>query len=81
MSMASAALRIAKRRASRSLLVNPPSRKTGWENRSVVTIGTARPVSSSAWRNGLRWLSHSAAVLPNGNVVFVEGDPVGTSLG
>src|SRR3954469_12646997 len=48
--MLSAALRSAKRRTSRSLLVKPPSRKTGWEKRLVVTMGTPRPVSSSALR-------------------------------
>jgi hypothetical protein len=33
---------------ARSLLVNPPSLKTGWVNRFVVTIGTVIPVDSSA---------------------------------
>src|ERR671910_310285 len=34
-------LRRAKRRTDRSLLVNPPSLKTGWVNRLVVAIGSS----------------------------------------
>ena len=60
-------LRSAYRRTSRSLLVNPPSLNTGWVNRFVVTIGTTRPVSSSASRKrSMRCVARAASSLPNG---------------
>src|SRR5215213_11234801 len=59
-------LRVAYRRTVRSLLVNPPSLKTGSWNRLVVTIGTTIPVSPSASRNSLMIRSRSWAVLPGG---------------
>ena len=59
-------LRMANRRTSRSLAVRPPSLNTGWVNRFVVTIGTTRPVSSSAARKRLIRSSRSPSSLPNG---------------
>ena len=59
-------LRNANRRMSRSLLVSPPSLKTGWLNRLVVTIGTVRPVSAKAFWNRLIRLSRVLVSLPNG---------------
>ena len=59
-------LRSAKRRTERSLLVSPPSLKTGWLNRFVVTIGTTSPVCSSAERKRPIRRSRSASSLPNG---------------
>jgi hypothetical protein len=51
---------------SRSLLVRPPSLNTGWVNRLVVAIGTARPVSSRAARNRLMCCSRAVSSLPKG---------------
>src|SRR5215203_5913626 len=59
-------LRMAYRRTVRSLLVNPPSLKTGSWNRLVVTIGTTIPVSSRVRRNSLMIRSRSWALLPGG---------------
>ena len=75
-------LRSAYRRTERSLLVKPPSLNTGWVNRLVVTIGTTRPVSSSAARNRLMWSSRLGVVTAERDeVVVVEGDAVGAELG
>src|SRR3954454_10823728 len=59
-------LRSAYRRTDRSLLVNPPSLKTGWVKRFVVIIGTTRPVSASAALNRSMWRCRSAASAPKG---------------
>jgi hypothetical protein len=42
------------------------SSKTGCVNRFVVTIGTTRPVRSSALRNALMCCSRDVSSLPNG---------------
>ena len=55
-----------RRRTCPELLVRPPSLKTGCVNRSVVAIGTTRPVPSRAERD---------------QVVVVEGDAVDAQLG
>ena len=62
----SATLRMAKRRTSRSLFVDPPSRKTGCQNKFVVTIGTTNPVSARADCSVATWRSRSAAEQPKG---------------
>ena len=59
-------LRSAKRRTLRSLAVKAPSLNTGWVKRLVVTIGTARPVSSRAARRRLRLVSRSWSSASNG---------------
>ena len=59
-------LRIAKRRMSRLLLVNPPALKTGWLNRLVVAVVTTRPVSARPCLKRAMILSRVASSLPNG---------------
>jgi hypothetical protein len=56
----------AYRRTAGSLAVNAPSRKTGWENRFVVAIGTFMPVSSRAWRKRFTMASRSCGDDPKG---------------
>ncbi|CPU67248.1 Uncharacterised protein [Mycobacteroides abscessus] len=46
--------------------MRPPSLKTGWLNRLVVTISMTRPVSSAAWRTASRRLVRSASSAPKG---------------
>src|SRR4051795_1810827 len=59
-------LRRAYRRTERSLLVKPPSLKTGSPNRFVVTIGTTSPVSASAAWNSSMIRVRSPALEPGG---------------
>src|SRR3954452_2939237 len=59
-------LRSAYRRTERSLLVKPPSLKTGSPNRFVVTIGTTSPVSASAALNSSMIRVRSLALEPGG---------------
>jgi hypothetical protein len=59
-------LRRAYRRTDRSLLVKPPSLKTGSPNRLVVTIGTTRPVSARACLNSSMIRVRSALLLSGG---------------
>ena len=59
-------LRIANRRTSRSLLVKPPSLNTGWVNRLVVAVVTARPVSARPFLKRSMIASRVASSLPNG---------------
>jgi len=59
-------LRIAYRRTERSLLVKPPSLKSGSPKRFVVTIGTTRPVSVSAALNSSMICCRSDGLRPGG---------------
>jgi hypothetical protein len=59
-------LRSAYRRTPRSLLVKPPSLKTGSPKRLVVTIGTTSPVSASAARNSSMMRCRSLPLDPGG---------------
>ena len=75
-------LRSAKRRTERSLDVNPPSLKTGCENRFVVTIGTTSPVSSNAALKRAISRSRSPDVGPERDqVVVVERHAPRAELG
>ena len=65
-SMLRITLRRAKRRTPRSLVVKPPSLKTGCVNRLVVTIATMMPVSARAFLNRSRTLSRVALSEPKG---------------
>src|SRR3954470_17388395 len=59
-------LRSAYRQTVRSLLVKPPSLKTGSPNRLVVTMGTTRPVSARAALNSSMIRARSLLLDPGG---------------
>ena len=59
-------LRIANRRTSRSLLVKPPSLKTGCVNRLVVAVVTTSPVSASPFLKRSMMPARVSSSLPNG---------------
>ena len=82
-SMLSAALRSANRRTSRSLLVKPPSRKTGWREQ----VRGHHRHDQAGLVERLRAAARGAASFVAGvgaereDVVVVEGDAVGAELG